>query len=231
MLQVFFRSCLCWWRRSTWLSARTCLCSPSERTRPPEIAGLCPARFGSTPPAHHFGDHHLMNGDNDYLIILSSTFLGNTNDDLSIRREHCLKVALFHRVGQVGNVEVRRILFRLASHLCLTMIQGVKKVANRIFRVIFRGKNFWQFGNFDQLRSLWAPTFGLLPHCSCLAICGQIGPFGPFRLWAILDLFGHFGGLEAILGLFHISNVIDFLSKIHHNYCKICPSQWTARQV
>lgn len=163
-----------------------------------------------------------MNGDNHYLIILSSTFLGNTNDDLSIRREHCLKVALFHRVGQVGNVEVRRILFRLASHLCLTMIQGVKKVANRIFRVIFRGKNFWQFGNFDQLRSLWAPTFGLLPHCSCLAICGQIGPFWSFQA---LGNFGHFGGLEAILGLFQILNVIDFLSKIHHNYCKICPSQ------
>ena len=30
----------------------------------------------------------------------------------------------------------------------------------------------------------------------------KLALFGPFRLWAILDLFGHFGGLEAILGLF-----------------------------
>ena len=201
MLQVFFRSCLCWWRRSTWLSARTCLCSPSERTRPPEIAGSCPARFGSTPPAHHFGDHHLMNGDNHYLIILSSTFLGNTNDDLSIRREHCLKVALFHRVGQVGNVEVRRILFRLASHLCL-WYRVSKKWLTEFSGLYSEAKTFGNlailtnFGLFGRPHLGFYHTAPVWPSVAKLALLVLSG-FGQFWIFLVI-----LGVLRLLLAFF-----------------------------
>ena len=101
---------------------------PSEPD-PPRLLVCVPQDSGR----HHLpmilrsGDRDCRD-DDDYLIIFIFYFFKqHYYEDLSIRREHCLKVALFHRVGKVGNVEVRRILFRLASHLCLTIIQAVSK--------------------------------------------------------------------------------------------------------
>ena len=111
------------------------------------------------------------------LSSLSSTFLGNTiYDDLSIRREHCLKVALFHRVGKVGNVEVRRILFRLASHLCLTIIQAVSKK-----------KWLTEFTEFSGLYSE-AKTFGNLAILTNFVVFGSphLGFYHTTLFWPFL---------------------------------------------
>ena len=43
----------------------------------------------------------------------------DVHSNLSIRREHGLEVALLHGVGQIRNVEVRRVLLRLSGHLSL----------------------------------------------------------------------------------------------------------------
>ena len=139
------------------------------------------------------------------MIILSSYlfFLGNTNDDLSIRREHCLKVALFHRVGQVGNVEVRRILFRLASHLCLTMIQGVKKTEFIEFSGLYsEAKTFGNlailnnFGPFGRSYLGFYHTAPVWPFWAKLALF--LGNFGPFRSFWLLRPFVAFSRYQML---------------------------------
>ena len=58
--------------------------------------------------------------------------------NLSIRREHGLEVALLHRVGQIRNVEVRRVLLRLSGHLSLgqNWLYKRKNIKRTIFKYL-----------------------------------------------------------------------------------------------
>ena len=126
----------------TWLSAHTCPYSPSWRTRPLETVGWCPGEFELTQPIVIVIKMIVM------MVCVSENSLSwgceswwqrwRCPSNLSIRREHGLEVALLHWVGQIRNVEVRRVLLRLSGHLSLgqNWLYKRKNIKRTIFKYL-----------------------------------------------------------------------------------------------